>query len=257
MLIGVIPTSPFFLSINSLYFVVFIVAMAITHTFIDFIPSIFLGCPDTDTELSILPGHKLLKEGKGYEAVMLTAYGGLGAIFLFLIMFFPLIIIVERIYDFLRIIIPYLLIIVLILLIFSEKNKFTAFSVFVLTGLLGTIIFELDLKEPLLPLLTGLFGSSMLILSIKNKIQITTVSLGVSMGLAETAWAISFLPFGYFILGALFTVVFGAVLNIISSYYKVSSTDPETFKKIVTRSVILAFVFIIIFVTISPWLPQK
>jgi len=173
MLIGVIPTSPFFLSINSLYFVVFIVAMAITHTFIDFIPSIFLGCPDTDTELSILPGHKLLKEGKGYEAVMLTAYGGLGAIFLFLIMFFPLIIIVERIYDFLRIIIPYLLIIVLILLIFSEKNKFTAFSVFVLTGLLGTIIFELDLKEPLLPLLTGLFGSSMLILSIKNKIQIS------------------------------------------------------------------------------------
>ena len=112
---------------------------------------------------------------------------------------------------------------------------------------------------------TGLlFFQSMLItrragefVNIKNKIQITTVSLGVSMGLAETAWAISFLPFGYFILGALFTVVFGAVLNIISSYYKVSSTDPETFKKIVTRSVILAFVFIIIFVTISPWLPQK
>ena len=36
--------------------ILFIVAMSITHTFIDFIPSIFLGCPDTDTELSILPG---------------------------------------------------------------------------------------------------------------------------------------------------------------------------------------------------------
>ena len=31
--------------------------MAITHTFVDFIPSVFLGCPDTDTELSI--GHKI------------------------------------------------------------------------------------------------------------------------------------------------------------------------------------------------------
>ena len=110
MLIGVIPTSPFFLSINSLYFVVFIVSMATTHTFVDFIPSIFLGCPDTDTELSILPGHKLLNEGKGYEAVMLTAYGGLAAIFIFIILFFPLIIIVERTYDNIKIVIPYFII---------------------------------------------------------------------------------------------------------------------------------------------------
>jgi putative membrane protein len=66
-----------FSGINPIYFVVFIVAMAITHTFVDFIPSIFLGCPDTETELSILPGHQLLKEGKGYEAVMLSIYGGL------------------------------------------------------------------------------------------------------------------------------------------------------------------------------------
>ena len=52
-------------SVNSLSLVVFIVAMAITHTFLDFIPSIFLGCPDTDTELSVLPGHELLKKGQG------------------------------------------------------------------------------------------------------------------------------------------------------------------------------------------------
>ncbi|MCH7770430.1 MAG: tripartite tricarboxylate transporter permease [Bacteroidetes bacterium] len=56
-----------FLSINPIYLAVFIVSMAITHTFVDFIPSIFLGCPDTDTELSVLPGHELLKKGQGYE----------------------------------------------------------------------------------------------------------------------------------------------------------------------------------------------
>src|SRR3989344_2122644 len=106
-------------------------------------------------------------------------------------------------------------------------------------------------------LLTSLIWFFILAQALDFILGLIFISVGVSMGLAETAWAISFLPFGYFILGALFTVVFGAVLNIISSYYKVSSTDPETFKKIVTRSVILAFVFIIIFVTISPWLPQK
>ena len=36
---------------------IFIVSMSITHSFLDFIPSIFLGAPDEDSFLSILPGH--------------------------------------------------------------------------------------------------------------------------------------------------------------------------------------------------------
>src|SRR3989344_8921947 len=74
-------------SINSIFLIVFIVAMAITHTFLDFVPSVFLGAPDN--ELSILPGHELLKKGHGYQAVMLTAYGGLAAIFILIIISFP------------------------------------------------------------------------------------------------------------------------------------------------------------------------
>src|SRR3989304_6682248 len=77
--------------ISAIYLVVFISSMAIAHTFLDFIPSIFLGCPDTDTELSILPGHELLKEGRGHAAVLLTAQGGLAAVILTIILAFPLI----------------------------------------------------------------------------------------------------------------------------------------------------------------------
>src|SRR3989304_8704378 len=55
--------------LNPMYLVTFIASMAITHTFLDFIPSIFLGCPNTDTELTILPGHELLKEANGYGAI--------------------------------------------------------------------------------------------------------------------------------------------------------------------------------------------
>ncbi len=62
------------LKLNPIYLIIFITAMAITHTFIDFIPAIFLGCPDGETELSVLPGHELLKQGKGYEAVLLSVY---------------------------------------------------------------------------------------------------------------------------------------------------------------------------------------
>src|SRR3989344_3298487 len=56
------------LQIEPIYLVVFIVSMAICQTFVDFIPSIFLGAQEDGTELSVLPGHQLLKKGLGYQA---------------------------------------------------------------------------------------------------------------------------------------------------------------------------------------------
>ncbi len=161
-----------FFSINPIYFVVFISSMAITHTFIDFIPSIFLGCPDTDTELSILPGHELLKKGLGYEAIILTCYGSLAAIFILILIAFPSIILISKTYDILQKIIPFLLITVSVLLISLERKRFLALFVFLLAGFLGLIVLNLDMKEPLLPLLAGLFGASMLITSIQTKTSI-------------------------------------------------------------------------------------
>src|SRR3990167_3829298 len=64
----------------------FIVAMSVTHTFLDAIPSIFLGAPDSGLELSVLPGHKLLLDGRGYEAVFLTVVGSFFAVIVCLIM---------------------------------------------------------------------------------------------------------------------------------------------------------------------------
>ena len=161
-----------------LYFVVLITSMAITHTFLDFIPSVFLGCPDTDTELSILPGHELLKEGKGHSAVMLTAYGGLAAIILTMILAFPLIILVRKIYPLAQEFIPWILVLVSLIMIFSERKKFSALLAYFLAGILGLIILNLEnLNQPLLPLLTGLFGASSLLFSIKTKTQIPEQTL--------------------------------------------------------------------------------
>ncbi len=162
-----------FLNLNPIYLSTFIVAMAITHTFVDFIPSIFMGCPDTDTELSVLPGHDLLKKGQGYQAILLTCYGSLAAIFLLIIFAFPSIKLIDNTYGIIKQILPYLLIAVSIFLISIEKNKFKALFVFLLTGILGLCVFNISqLNQPILPLLTGLFGSSLLITSIKNKTEI-------------------------------------------------------------------------------------
>jgi len=159
-------------SIPPIYFVVFVVAMAITHTFVDFIPSVFLGCPDTDTELSVLPGHELLKKGEGYHAVLLTCYGSILAIFTLILIAFPSILIISKIYNFIENLIPFFLIIISITLISLERKKSVALCVFLLTGFLGWSVLNMEINQPLLPLLTGLFGGSMLVLSIKNKIKI-------------------------------------------------------------------------------------
>ncbi|MBI5803602.1 tripartite tricarboxylate transporter permease [Candidatus Pacearchaeota archaeon] len=160
--------------VNTIYLVVFIVSMSISQTFIDFIPGIFLGCPDTDTALSTLPGHKLLKEGKGYEAVMLCSYGCLYGGLILVILIIPLILLIPKIYSAMIFLIPYLLILVSLWLVFSEKKKIQAASAFLISGILGLLVFNVfdNPENSLLPLLTGLFGSSMLLISIKNKIVI-------------------------------------------------------------------------------------
>ena len=159
-----------FLSVNPIHMGVFIVSVAITHTFVDFIPSVFLGCPDTDTELSVLPGHQLLKSGQGQEAIALTAYGSLAAVFILIMIAFPTIFIISKTYNLVLMAMPFLLISASILLISLEKKKSVALFVFLFTGFLGWSVLGLDqLKEPLLPLLSGLFGASMLIMSIKTK----------------------------------------------------------------------------------------
>ncbi|MGD9276147.1 MAG: tripartite tricarboxylate transporter permease [Candidatus Pacearchaeota archaeon] len=160
-------------NLNPIYFVVFISSMSITHTFLDFIPSVFLGCPDSDTELSILPGHDLLKQGKAYEAIILTAYGSISAIFILILISYPSILIISKTYFLIEKLIPYILILASLILILIENKKFTASFVFIISGILGYIVLNLEnLNQPLLPLLTGLFGSSALILSIKNKTKI-------------------------------------------------------------------------------------
>ena len=160
--------------INPIYLIVFISALAITHTFVDFIPSIFLGCPDTDTSLSTLPGHKMLKDGQGYQAVMLSIYGCLSAIFVLIILSLILLNINFSFYNSIQKIMWAILTGILCVMILSEKNKFQSLIVIILTGILGICVLNLEnLKEPLFPLLTGLFGSSMLIISIKNKTKIS------------------------------------------------------------------------------------
>ena len=161
---------------SPLLLAVIIVAMAITHTFLSTIPSIFLGAPDSENVLSILPGHKLLLEGHGYEAVMLTILGSLGALLLSVVAIPILLEVIKYGYEFMSDFIGYILLVTVCFLLYKErKSKLWATIVFLLSGVLGVLVLTTNIvQEPLFPLLSGLFGTSSLILSYQSKTAIPT-----------------------------------------------------------------------------------
>ncbi len=160
---------PFFTSIPVIALAIFIVSMSITHTFLDFIPSIYLGAPDEDSFLAILPGHEMFKQGLAHSAYVFTLYGSLIALPIILV-FTPIFIyLLPFISTTTKFIIPFVLIFISFYLIFTEDNFLLSLSIFLLAGFLGLFTFNLPIQNPLLPLLSGLFGLSSLIVSLKSE----------------------------------------------------------------------------------------
>lgn len=168
----VVASAPLLLQFTSaLSLVVFIISLAITHTFLDTLPSIYLGAPDEAQALNVLPGHRLLMKGAGHSAVLYTVLGSLGSLLLGIILFPFFIWSMIRIQPLISSWIGYLLIVIMIYMILREKNKKLASTVaFLLAGCLGLLVFSIpNLRQPLFPLLSGLFGISLLLTSLLQK----------------------------------------------------------------------------------------
>lgn len=158
---------------SALSLAVFVMSMSITHTFLDTVPSIYLGAPDDAKAMGVLPGHRMLLKGYGYAAVYFTIAGSLGGLVLSILLIPFLLKIFSFLYPILREYIGYLLLIIVIVMILKDKLKFWAFFLFILSGTLGLIVFSMpNLKEPLFPMLSGLFGISTLLLSLMEKVKI-------------------------------------------------------------------------------------
>ncbi len=175
---------------------VFIISLAVTHTFLDSIPSIFLGAPDADMALNVLPGHRMLLEGKGYEAVKLTVIGSLLALILTILIIPFMIPFVPKIYLTLQPYMGYILIAVVLFMILKESGlskKLCGFYIVLISGILGLIVLNWpNLKQPLFPMLSGLFGISALVLSLSQDVSLPKqrITESIKVGKARGAKAI-------------------------------------------------------------------
>jgi len=157
-----------FLGQGNTGFIAMVASMSVVHTFVDFVPSILLGSPDDETFLGVLPGHRMLLKGRGFEAVGLTVAGGLFAGLLSIALSPLFVLALEKADALLPAIIPFALAIILISMALDERKKLSGIAVILLSAALGMVALEgnLALKEPLLCLATGFFGASTLVDSI-------------------------------------------------------------------------------------------
>ncbi|MEM2954708.1 MAG: tripartite tricarboxylate transporter permease [Candidatus Nanoarchaeia archaeon] len=166
--------SAFFLQfVSPIVLAIFIIAMSTTHTFLDFIPSVFLGAPDEDTALSVLPGHRMLLEGKGYAAIKLTTIGAFFGLLIALALTPFFLVSAPFFYPILVKIMPFILIGIVIFFIATEEKKIWALFIFIISGILGLSTLNLSIiKQALFPLFSGLFGCSLLAISFLRNVKL-------------------------------------------------------------------------------------
>jgi putative membrane protein len=168
----VLSLAVFFAGFPVIYTLAFIISLSVSNVFLDFIPSILFGAPDPDNCLSVLPGHQMLMDGRGYEAVFLSTIGGLGAIILTILTLPILLFAIPGIYSQIHPVIHVLLIAIVGWMVWTEQGpkKIWALAVFLLAGIFGMITLNtLPSNLSLFPALTGLFGFSGLIVSFYGK----------------------------------------------------------------------------------------
>lgn len=193
------------LILNSGYFLKFftpeelsiiILSAAITHTFLDIIPSTFTGIPDEDTAIAVLPAHEMVLDGEGMKVVSISAFSSLFSLLISIPLFLAYMNILNHFTDFLKFFTPYFLILISAYIIlregddfgFSLSKKLYAFMVFAVSGLIGVVSLKYSAlaeltpaSSVLLPLLSGLFASPALIWSIAEKSQIPEQKKGAEI----------------------------------------------------------------------------
>jgi putative membrane protein len=164
-------------------------AALITHTFVDSVPSTFLGVPDADTALSVLPAHALCLEGNGEEAVRIAALGSALAIVLAVPLSVLCYLFLPAIQPFLDWAIGLLIVAVVGYMIVSSEAPGWALAIFTCSGILGIFTMYYGYlgwhgiggeSALLMPLFTGLFGISVLATALQGRIP-AQVYQGISL----------------------------------------------------------------------------
>ena len=154
----------------------FTCSLAISHTFFDVVPGLFLGVPGDET-FALLPGHRLVKRGEGETAIRLSVAGSVVGLALGLLVVTALLTLGNVVGAAERLIRPWMFFVlagVSIILIATDRHKSWSAVTFLASGLLGVAVLGSPLVaggseapvNALFPSLAGMFGVAGLLFAI-------------------------------------------------------------------------------------------
>lgn len=135
-----------------------VVVLAFSHLAFESLPGVFFGVPTESQGVSALPGHALVRSGRGrmaLEAVLSGLLGGLAGAVLLVPLFWyfgPVFFALVRPWT------AWLLACVVVVALVVDGARPSHAAAFLAFGFFGVVAFGLPLREPLFPLLAGLFG---------------------------------------------------------------------------------------------------
>jgi putative membrane protein len=155
-----------------LYVGMAMLAAGVVHTFLEIVPALALGVPDPAMAVAALPGHRLVIEGRGREALRLSALGSGAAVAFAVPLAVPVTRLMTAVWPVLQANLRLFLAGVAALLVLTEYglvSKVVGALSFLLSALLGLATLELSPAAPLsaggvlAPLFAGLFGAPVLV----------------------------------------------------------------------------------------------
>ncbi|MEM5792847.1 MAG: tripartite tricarboxylate transporter permease [Candidatus Aenigmatarchaeota archaeon] len=181
---------PFFSGFPTESLLALIVSVMVSNIFFNYIPAIFFSVPDPNTVLNVLPGHKMVLEGKGLDALFISLSGGLLTL-ITCCLFLPLALILIPVLN--KFLYPHIHILLigltfwLLLLESNWKKRLLSFLLFLLSGFWGILCLNSKLinsEDVLFPALTGMFGIAGLVTSLEEGVKIPTqkVSKNIKTG---------------------------------------------------------------------------
>jgi len=147
-------------------------AAGVVHTFLDIVPALALGVPDPAMAPTALPGHRLVLQGRGREALRLSALGSALAVGFAIPLAIPITLGMQRAYPTIAANLTLVLGTVCLLLVVTETTneaRLGAGIAVTASGILGLLTLDIPTGgvfpagDMLAPLFAGLFGAPILI----------------------------------------------------------------------------------------------
>ncbi|GGN19752.1 tripartite tricarboxylate transporter permease [Halarchaeum nitratireducens] len=155
-----------------------ILVAGVVHSILDVVPALALGVPDAAMAPSTLPGHRLVLDGRGREALRLSALGSGAAALLACVLGWPITLLVRPLAPAVRAHLPLLLAAVVVFLVCTEptrRRRVGAAFAFALTGAFGLVALGLQTNpllgdgDLLMPAFAGLFGLPVLLAALRGR----------------------------------------------------------------------------------------